>query len=108
MRQTGPMNRRSFLAATSAVAAFQDNAIQRVRAAASAVAGRSPEEVAKDEDYWAEIRGAFVVDRTTLNLNNGHVCPSPRSVRDSLRSFMEYTDLGPYHTMWNVLERGIE
>jgi selenocysteine lyase/cysteine desulfurase len=102
------MNRRSFLAATSAVAAFQDNAIQRVRAAASAVAGRSPEEVAKDEDYWAEIRGAFVVDRTTLNLNNGHVCPSPRSVRDSLRSFMEYTDLGPYHTMWNVLERGIE
>jgi isopenicillin-N epimerase len=101
------MQRRNFLAA-AAVAAFQDNAIERVRAAASSVTGRAPEEIAKDEDYWAEIRNAFVVDRTVLNLNNGHVCPSPRSVRESYRSYLEYSDMGPYHTMWNTLERGIE
>jgi selenocysteine lyase/cysteine desulfurase len=108
MLHADPMNRRNFLAATAAAAAFQDHAIERVRAAASAVTGRTPEEVAKDEDFWAEVRNAFTVDRNVLNLNNGHVCPSPRCVQDSLRRYQEYTDMGPYHTMINVLERGVE
>ena len=100
------MNRRSFVLA--AAAAFQDNALQTVRAASSAVAGRAPEDVAHDEDYWAEIRGSFTVDRNVLNLNNGYVCPSPRTVQESMRRYLEYSDMGPYHTMINVLERGIE
>jgi selenocysteine lyase/cysteine desulfurase len=102
------MHRRNFLQAAAAVAAFQDNAIEHVRAAASGVAGRTPEEVAKDEDYWAEIGGAFTVDRTVLNLNNGHVCPSPRTVQESMRRFLDYSDMGPYHTLINVLEHGVE
>ncbi len=104
------MHRRSFfqLAAAGAAAAFQDDAIERVRAAASAVAGRSPEEAARDEDYWAEIRGAFSVDRNILNFNNGHVCPSPRTVQDAMRRYLEYSDMGPWHTMINELEPQIE
>jgi selenocysteine lyase/cysteine desulfurase len=101
------MNRRSFLAG-AAVAAFQDTAIERVRAAATGVAGRSPEEVAKDEDYWTEIKNAFTVDRTVLNLNNGHVSPAPRPVQDAMRRYLEYSDMGPYHTMIHGLEQGIE
>jgi len=102
------MNRRSFVQFAAAAAAFQDNAIERVRAASSAVAGRPPEEVARDEDYWAEIRNSFTIDRNVLNLNNGYVCPSPRTVQDSMRRYLDYSDMGPYHTMINVLERGIE
>jgi selenocysteine lyase/cysteine desulfurase len=104
------MHRRSFfpLVAAGAAAAFQDNAIERVRAAASAVAGRSPEEAARDEDYWAEIRGAFSIDRNILNFNNGHVCPSPRTVQDAMRRYLEYSDMGPWHTMINELEPQIE
>jgi len=92
----------------AAAAAFQDNAIERVRAASSAVAGRAPDDVAKDEDYWAEIRRSFIIDRNVLNLNNGYVCPSPSTVRESMRHYLDYSDMGPYHTMINVLERGIE
>jgi isopenicillin-N epimerase len=102
------MNRRSFVQLAAAAAAFQDNAIERVRAASSAVAGRAPEEVAKDEDYWAEIRNSFTIDRNVLNLNNGYVSPSPRSVQESMRRYLDYSEMGPYHTMINVLERGIE
>ena len=101
------MNRRSFfeLAAATAVAAFQDNAIGR---ASAAVKGRTPEEVAGDEDYWAEIRDAFTVDRNIVNLNNGHVSPSPRVVQEAMRRYLEYSDMGPYHTMISVLERQVE
>ncbi len=101
------MNRRSFfeLAAGTAVAAFQDNAIAR---ASAAVEGRTPEEVAADEDYWAEIRNAFTIDRNIVNLNNGHVSPAPRVVQEAMRRYLEYSDMGPWHTMINVLERQAE
>ena len=63
------MNRRSLIQlATAAAAAFQDNAIERLKAAASGTEGKTPEEVAKDEDYWAEVRGAFSIDRKSGKL----------------------------------------
>ncbi len=104
------MDRRNFfrLAAGTAAVALQDGAIDRVRAAASAVNGRTPEDVAADEDYWAEIRNAFSVDRNIVNLNNGYCSPSPRVVQDAMRRYLEYSDMGPWHTMINVLERQAE
>ena len=101
------MNRRSFfeLAAGTAVATLQDNALGR---ASAAVKGRTPEEVAADEDYWAEIRNAFTIDRNIVNLNNGHVSPAPRVVQEAMRRYLEYSDMGPYHTMISVLERQAE
>ena len=65
------MNRRYLLgiAAASAVA-FQDNALERVRAASTAAGARTPEEIAVDEDFWAEVRAAFSIDR---NITDGAV-----------------------------------
>ena len=104
------MNRRGFfqLAAGTAVAALQDNAIERVSAAASTVNGRTPEDIATDEDFWVEVRNTFSVDRNIINFNNGYCSPSPRSVQDALRRYIEYSDMGPWHTMVNVLERQAE
>ena len=55
------MDRRNFfqLAAGSALVAFQNNAIERAEAASRSVKDKTAEEVASDEDYWAEIRNAF-------------------------------------------------
>ncbi|MDR3701983.1 MAG: aminotransferase class V-fold PLP-dependent enzyme [Candidatus Sulfopaludibacter sp.] len=104
------MNRRNLfqMAAGAAAFAMQDDTLKRLRAAASATKDRSPEEMAKDEDYWAEIRQSYTVDRNMINLNNGHVGPSPRIVQDALRQYLEYSDMGPYTTMINTLERQIE
>jgi|GraSoiStandDraft_16_1057320.scaffolds.fasta_scaffold54625_4 selenocysteine lyase/cysteine desulfurase len=103
------MNRRNFLlAAGTAAAALQDNAIQRVAAADSSLKGKTPEDVAADEDYWAEIRNAFTIDRNIINLNNGHVSPAPRPVQDAMRRYLDYSDMGPVHTMINVLEHQAE
>jgi isopenicillin-N epimerase len=103
------MNRRNFfLAAGATVAAFQDNAIERAAAASKSVKDMTPDEIATAEDYWAEIRNAFTVDFNVINLNNGYVSPSPRPVQDAMRRYLEYSDMGPIHTMINVLEPQVE
>jgi selenocysteine lyase/cysteine desulfurase len=102
------MNRRNVIQsvlAGAAAAMFQDDALQRVRAATS---GRTPEDLASDEDYWAQIRNAFSVDRNVINLNNGYCSPAPRVVQDALRRQLDYSDTGPYHTMVRVLEPQVE
>jgi isopenicillin-N epimerase len=101
------MNRRNLLH-LAAAAAFQSHALDRVRAATSAAGSRTPEEMATDEDFWSEVRAAFSIDRNIVNFNNGYVSPSPRPVQDAMRRYLEYTDMGPYHTMVAVLEHQVE
>ena len=69
---------------------------------------RSPQEVASDEDFWAEIQRAFTVDRTLVNLNNGGVSPSPRVVQEAMTRYLALSNEAPVHTMWNLLEPQIE
>src|SRR5437870_990798 len=101
------MNRRHLLRFATAVV-LQSHALDRVRAATSAAGTRTPEEIATDEDFWSEIRAAFSVDRNVINFNNGYVSPSPRPVQDAMRRYLEYTDMGPYHTMVSILEHQVE
>jgi isopenicillin-N epimerase len=104
------MDRRSLfrLAAGAAAVAFQDDAVKRVSAAAASAKGRTAEETSGDEDFWKEVRAAFTVDHNIINLNNGYCSPSPRSVQDAMRRYLDYSDMGPYHTMVAVLEKQIE
>ena len=104
------MDRRNFLhaAAGSALVAFQTNAIERAAAAARSVKDLTPLEVASDEDYWSEIRNAFTVDRNVINLNNGYVSPAPLMVQDAMRRYLDYSNMGPIHTMINILEKQVE
>jgi selenocysteine lyase/cysteine desulfurase len=72
--------------------------MERVLAAGQAVRGRSPEEVARDEDYWYEIQQAFTVDRNTINMNNGTMQPSLRIVEDAMRRHYEFSANAGFHT----------
>ncbi|MFQ5654174.1 MAG: aminotransferase class V-fold PLP-dependent enzyme [Planctomycetota bacterium] len=64
----------------------------------------TPEEVARDEDFWFEIGRAFTVDRSIVNLNNGGVSPSPGWVQEAMKRHLDYSNEAPPHTMWRVLE----
>ncbi|MFQ5536888.1 MAG: aminotransferase class V-fold PLP-dependent enzyme, partial [Gemmatimonadota bacterium] len=64
----------------------------------------APGEVAKDEDFWAEVARAFTVDRALINLNNGGVSPSPGWVQDAMKRHLDFSNLAPTYTMWRVLE----
>jgi selenocysteine lyase/cysteine desulfurase len=76
---------------------------------ANMIAGdRSPEDVADDESYWAEIQRAFDVDRTMINLNNGGVSPTPSHVLEAMIRDLKFTNELPVEHMWRVLEPRIE
>ena len=95
-------SRRAFLGmagATGAAAAmaFKADALERVEAAGQTVAGRTPEDVAKDEFYWREIQLAFRLDRSLINLNNGFTSPMPRVAIESVFRYMDMINMLPVH-----------
>jgi selenocysteine lyase/cysteine desulfurase len=79
-------------------------AVPQAFSAPASVAGRPAAEVAKDEDFWIAIRDEFTTDRTVINLNNGHVSPAPRAVQEAMRRYLDYSNMGPYHTMIRELD----
>ena len=97
------MNRRDLFHIVAGAAATQ-----ALASAPSAAADRSPAEIAADEDFWATVRNEFTIDRLVVNLNNGHVSPAPRTVQESMRRYLDYSNMGPYPTMIRQLEPKIE
>jgi len=95
------VNRRGFLrmagAAGTAAAVLNANALERVEAAGQSAAGKTAEEVARDEFYWREIQLAFKLDRTLINLNNGFTCPMPRVALESVARYMDMINMLPVH-----------
>jgi isopenicillin-N epimerase len=61
-----------------------------------------------EEDFWSEIRNEFTTDRTVLNMNNGYASPAPRTVQEAMNRYIDYSNMGPYHTMVRELYPKIE
>ena len=60
------------LAGTSALSALAPAAMARIQAISRQKEHQSAEAVARDEDYWQEIRQAFRVNPDFINLENGY------------------------------------
>jgi selenocysteine lyase/cysteine desulfurase len=107
-----PSSRRAFLNAlgvSTSVAAFgRADLLARVERATGGLGQRTADEVAADEDFWRDIREAFTLDRTIVNLNNGGVCPSPRVVHEAVKRYLDISNQAPVYHMWQVLEPNLE
>jgi len=106
------MDRREFLATATlpAAAAGLGLSFTLVPGRAAAI-GRdlarhqgSPDEVARDEDFWFDVGQAFTVDRSLVNLNNGGVSPAPAVVQDAMKRHLDFSNTCPPHALWTVLE----
>lgn len=90
------MNRRSFVRTTAAgVATLNPSALRVADRLAGWSPGAHPDDVAQDEDFWFTVRQAFTVDRNNINLNNGSVAPSPRSVQQAQHDYLAMTNMSP-------------
>src|SRR5690349_23600070 len=54
-----------------------------------------PSQVAQDEDFWSGIARSFTQDRTLVNLNNGGVSPSPATVQNSVKRWLDHANSQP-------------
>ena len=105
-------NRRHFIqslfATSASLAALKSDALARIAPAMRTIDGRSPEDIAQDEDFWRTIQQAFDIDRGMVNLNNGGVAPSPRVVNAAFQRYLAVSNQAPAITMWAWLEPEIE
>src|SRR5882724_2095250 len=103
------MRRRHFFtAATGVLTTLRGDALLRAHSALETVSGRPADSVARDEDFWFNVRHAFTVDRNMINLNNGGVSPAPKIVMDTETRYLEVENMNPSYYMWNVLDPGVE
>src|SRR3954451_21777807 len=103
------MDRRQFFsAAAGGTAVLRSVALLQTKTALSGSSGRPADSVARDEDFWFNVRHAFTVDRNMINLNNGGVSPAPKIVMDTETRYLEVENLNPSYYMWNVLDPGVE
>ena len=104
--------RRTFLQSVTAPAALAAAGVPLVslRASAAEIADSlsryagAPAEIARNEEYWAEVARAFTVDRSLINLNNGGVSPAPGWVQEAMKHHLDYSNKAPTYTMWRVLQ----
>ncbi|CAN5545000.1 aminotransferase class V-fold PLP-dependent enzyme [soil metagenome] len=102
-------SRRRFLrtlgqppAAALAVATIHPGIFREVLDSIATYTG-TPEEIARDEEFWFRVQQAWTVDRSLINLNNGGVSPSPSIVQEAMKRHLDYSNTAPVYTMWRVL-----
>ncbi|MCI5083284.1 MAG: aminotransferase class V-fold PLP-dependent enzyme [Saprospiraceae bacterium] len=57
----------------------------------------SPEEIAKDEHFWAEIRAGYRLKPDYINLENGYYCILPQ---ETLENYLHHVREINYHGSW--------
>ena len=77
---------------------LRPDAVERIWAASQARTGLSPEDVARDEDFWFQVRHAFTIDRNQINLNSGSVSPAPRVVQEAVKQYLTIVHMSP--SLW--------
>ena len=80
-------NRREFLLRTAASLAVlsTDAGAEHLHAQiATRVQGTDPEQVARDERFWATVRREYALNSRVLNLDHGWANPAPRAAVDQL------------------------
>jgi len=102
------VNRRSVLKFAAGIAAVAESVPTRAFADSGSLKHTTPGQGATDEDFWMGVRNEFTTDRTVINLNNGYASPAPRTVQEAMRRYLDFTNMGPYHTMVQQLDKKVE
>ena len=108
-------NRRSFISKAGAFSATallasitQPSWSRNLHKALDNAAGADPEALASDEDFWYYIQQSYTVSPSLINLNNGGVAPSPKTVQDAVKRYHDYCNEAPSYYMWQILDQGRE
>lgn len=65
-------------------------------------------ELASDEDFWHAVQQAYTVSPSVINMNNGGVAPSPKTVQDAMKRLHDLSNEAPSYYMWRIVDQGRE
>jgi len=65
----------------------------------------APNELARNEKFWSDIRAQFGLSNEWINLNNGGVSPSPIIVQEAVESLNRKTNEIPSRFLWSTLNK---
>jgi hypothetical protein len=80
---------------SGAIAIFTPKTIRAVAAAAQNLGAATPEDAAKDESFWFQVRQAFTIDSQYLALNAGANNSASRATLEALLRYAEFANLSP-------------
>lgn len=108
-------NRRNFirkltgLAGMAAFTPFLDTAQgKNLLSALESAKETAADQLATDETFWYQVKQAYTVSASIINLNNGGVCPQPRVVQEAVERYNRLSNEAPSYYMWRVLDQGRE
>ncbi len=107
-------DRRSFLrkftglGAALSVPFFHTASGRSLLAALDNARERDLDELVRDETFWYQIKNAYTVSPSIVNLNNGGVCPQPRVVQEAVERYNQLSNEAPSYYMWRILDQGRE
>lgn len=108
-------NRRSFFSkagtfsATAILASLtQPSWSRNLQRALHDAADIAPGDLAGEEDFWYYVQQSYTVSPALINLNNGGVSPSPKTVQDAMKRYHDYCSEAPSYYMWQILDQGRE
>jgi len=94
------MERRDFLKTAGAAAGLAtflgSDGLHGVEAAVETIAGLTPQQAAREEALWAEVKQAFTIHRGLIHLDNGYTCPTPSVVTEAVVRYIREQEQGPY------------
>ncbi|HKH63397.1 MAG TPA: aminotransferase class V-fold PLP-dependent enzyme [Flavitalea sp.] len=68
----------------------------------------TPQQLAGDEEFWRYIQQSYTVSPSLINLNNGGVAPSPKTVQEAMKRYHDFSNEAPSYYMWRILDQGRE
>ena len=108
-------NRRNFFnklgifSATSFVTSITQPSWSRdLDKALLSVRDMTPQQLAGDEEFWRYVQQSYTVSASLINLNNGGVAPSPKTVQDAMKRYHDLSNEAPSYYMWRILDQGRE
>jgi selenocysteine lyase/cysteine desulfurase len=103
------INKAGLFSATGLLATLTQPAWSRnLHTALDRAAGIPPADLAGDEDFWYFVQQSYTTSPSLINLNNGGVAPSPKTVQDAMKRYHDLSNEAPSYYMWRILDQGRE
>ncbi|HKK88168.1 MAG TPA: aminotransferase class V-fold PLP-dependent enzyme [Saprospiraceae bacterium] len=98
------MDKRNFIKTSLTGLAFAPLSFSALQNLLEAHESNTPSELAGNEDFWAEVRKGYRLNKEYINLENGYYCVAPKKILEAYQEHVQQINLEGSHylrTKWH-------